>query len=57
MCTSWEAGDHVEQMVLGVMDDLHIDGVIMLAVQVREWIWSGCLNAHMHAVDFANGVG
>lgn len=42
---SWEVGDHVEQMVLGVADCLHIDGVIVLVIWVRRWIWKGCLKS------------
>lgn len=57
VCTSREVGHHVEQIVLGVADDLHIDGMILLVVQVREGIWRGCLNAHVDAVDCARVVG
>ena len=44
-------------MVLGVADDLDIDGVVLSSIEVGERIWGGSLDAHVCAVYCADGVG
>lgn len=43
MCTSWEAGDHNEQVVLGVADNLHIYGLVFLMVEKKNRSGEGAL--------------
>ena len=57
MCTSWEAGGHIQKVDLGVKDELYIHGVVLLAVEIWERIWRGCFNVHVRAVYCTDCVG
>ena len=49
MCTSWEAEDHIQKLILGFADQLDIYRVVLLVVEIWERIWRWCLNAQVCA--------